>query len=130
MGDERQDFSRRLAKAMRAAGYAPRPSVLLARFNSHYSGRSITLQTASRWLRGKAIPAQDKLQVLARLYGVEPHVLRFGEPATRTRVADARLPWVEAGPRERAIIDAFLALPPRRRELVGELIAAMTPSGE
>ncbi|WP_066094152.1 hypothetical protein [Xanthomonas massiliensis] len=130
MSDERQEFSRRLAEAMRAAGYEPRPSVLLAHFNSRYRGRSITFQSASRWLGGKAIPEQDKLQVLAQLYGVEPQVLRFGSPA-RTRVADARLQWPDIGPRERAVIQAFLALPPKRRALVGELIDALqkTPAG-
>ena len=35
---------------------------------------------ASRWLRGRALPEQDKLQVMADLLGVEPHALRFGGP--------------------------------------------------
>lgn len=126
MSNERHEFSRRLATAMRDKGHAPRPSVLMAQFNSRYTGRSITFQSASRWLGGKSIPEQDKLQVLAQLYGVEPQVLRFGTPA-KARVADARIEWAAgAGAQERRVIDAFLALPAKRRALVGELVKALS----
>lgn len=125
MSDERQDFSRRLVEAMRMRGYAPRPGVLHKLFNSHYEGRSVAFSTASKWLRGMALPEQDKLQVLADLFGMEPQFLRFGTSG-KSRVADARPPWpAGVGARERQIIDAFLALPPERRELVGELVAAI-----
>ena len=78
MGNEREKFSQRLAHAMQQAGYEPRPTVLFHLFNTHYRGRSVSVQTTSRWLGAQAIPAQDKLQVLADLLGVEPHTLRFG----------------------------------------------------
>lgn len=126
MSDERQEFSRRLAEAMRAAGYEPRPVVLFRLFNSRYRGRSVSFQSASRWLGGRSIPDQDKLVVLAGLLGVEPHTLRFG--AGRHRVADARANWPAMNARERQIIDAFLALPPKQRELVGELVRALARS--
>lgn len=125
MNDERQAFSRRLADAMRKAGYEPRPNLLMKAFNSRYNGRSITEMSASRWLNGGAIPNQDKLQVLADVFGVEPQVLRFGR-AGRVRVAELQAAWpAGAGARERQVISAFLALPPKRRELVGELVAAL-----
>lgn len=127
MSDERRQFSQRLADAMRAAGYEPQPGVLHKLFNSRYRGRSVSFQTASRWLRGVSIPEQDKLQTLAAVLGVEPHVLRFGASG-RSRVAEAAQGWSGAGPRERQVIEAFLALPPRRRELVGALVKAL--SGE
>lgn len=126
MSDERQEFSRRLAEAMRAAGYEPRPVVLFRLFNSRYRGRSVSFQSASRWLGGRSIPDQDKLVVLAGLLGVEPHVLRFG--TGKHRVADARTGWPVMNARERQIIDAFLALPPKQRELVGELVRALARS--
>ena len=126
MSDERQDFSRRLAEAMLARGYSPKPGVLHKLFNSHYKGRSVAFSTASKWLRGLALPEQDKLQVLADLFGVEPHVLRFGRGGKR-RVAEQPAVWpAAAGARERQVISAFLALPPKRRELVGELVDALS----
>lgn len=126
MNDERQEFSQRLAEAMQKAGYEPRPNVLLKVFNSRYRGASVTAMTISRWLGGRAIPNQDKLQVLADLFGVEPQVLRFGR-AGKVRVAELQATWpASLGTRERRVIETFLALPPKRRELVGELIDALT----
>ena len=127
MSDERCEFSRRLGQAMSAAGYEPRPAILFRLFNARYTGRSVSFQSASRWLSGRSIPEQDKLQVLAELFGVAPQTLRFGEPA---RVAEARGEWNAVGARERAVIDTFLALPPRQRELVGELVKALAQNGK
>ncbi len=123
MSEERQEFAQRLAEAMRAAGYEPRPAVLFRLFNARYRGHSVSVQTTSRWLGGRAIPEQDKLQVLAALFGVEPHVLRYGGSK---RIGETRGAWpAGVGARERQIIEAFLALPPKRRELVGELVEAL-----
>jgi len=127
MSDERFEFSRRLGQAMSAAGYEPRPAVLFRLFNARYTGRSVSFQSASRWLSGRSIPEQDKLQVLAELFGVAPQTLRFGEPA---RVAEARGEWNAVGARERAVIDTFLALPPGQRELVGELVKVLAQNGK
>jgi hypothetical protein len=123
MNDERLAFSRRLAEAMEKAGYKPRPGELHKAFNSRYDGASVSEMTASRWLNGGAIPAQDKLQVLAGLFGVEPHFLRFG--GKKPRVGDVRPTWETLTAPDRAMLDAFLALPPAQRKLVRELIAAL-----
>jgi transcriptional regulator with XRE-family HTH domain len=128
MSDERHQFSQRLAEAMRALGYESRPAVLFRLFNAKYRGSSVTFQTASRWLNGQSMPAQDKLQVLADLFGVHPHVLRFGG-SPKNKVAETQAAWpAGAGVRERHVIEAFLALPPKRRELVGELVKALSAS--
>lgn len=122
MTDERQEFSRRLAEAMREAGHEPRPSVLSRLFNTHYRGRSVSFQSVSRWLGGRAIPGQDKLQVLSRLLGVQPQALRYGG----RQVAEPRPGWPAAiAGEDRHVIEAFLALPPRHRALVGELVQAL-----
>ncbi len=126
MSDERHEFSRRLAQAMGAAGYEPRPAVLFRLFNARYRGRSVSFQSASRWLGGRSIPEQDKLQVLADLFGVEPQRLRFGDGK---RVAESRGAWPGMGVREREVVEAFLALPLRQRELVGELVKALAAKG-
>ncbi|WP_407352929.1 hypothetical protein [Luteimonas sp. R10] len=128
MSDERQEFSRRLAEAMRAKGYPPKPGVLLKLFNSHYEGRSVAFSTASKWLRGMALPEQDKLQVLAALLNVEPQVLRFGG---RPRVGEARAEWSAGlGAQDRVMLDAFLSLPPAQRRLVRELVSTLAAVDE
>ena len=125
MSEEKRAFARRLAEAMQARGYAAKPGVLLKQFNSRYTGRSVAFSTASKWLRGIVLPEQDKLQVLAGLFGIEPHELRYGRSG-RHRASEPPGAWQTVGARERKVIDAFLALPPRRRELVGELVAELS----
>jgi hypothetical protein len=62
--DEKAEFAVRLRQALIDAGFEPRPGVLEKGFNSRYWGRSITFQAVSRWLKGEAIPSQDKLQAM------------------------------------------------------------------
>ena len=120
--DQKLEFAERLQAAMRSAGLEPRPAVLLNLFNSHYWGRSVTFQAVSRWLRGEAIPAQDKLITLAELLKIEPEVLRFGE-VVRKSVRVRRQRWDEGvGYLERETFDAFLQLPAPQRKLIREVI--------
>lgn len=119
------EFAQRLRDAMSAAGLEPRPGVLLNLFNAHYWGRSVSFQAVSRWLRGEAIPAQDKLLVLAEILRVEPEVLRFGQ-VVRHRVQEHRKRWDEGvSYQEREVFDAFLSLPAPQRKLVREVILAL-----
>ncbi len=102
-----------------AAGLDPRPSVLLNLFNSRYWGRSVTFQAVSRWLKGEAIPAQDKLVVLAELLRVEPSVLRFGVQ-TQARLQARERRWEEGvGYTERETFEAFLNEPARAATQTG-----------
>ena len=120
--DNKLEFAQRLRQAMVAAGLDPRPGVLLTLFNTHYWGRSVTFQAVSRWLRGEAIPAQDKLVVLANVLKIEPEVLRYGE-AVRHSVQQHRQRWEQdIGYLERETFDAFLQLPPPQRKLIREVI--------
>jgi len=120
--DNKLEFAQRLRDAMVSAGLEPRPGVLLNQFNINYWGRSVTFQAVSRWLRGEAIPAHDKLLVLAGILKVEPEVLRFGE-AVRNSVQQHRQRWDEGiGYLERETFDAFLKLPAPQRKLIREVI--------
>lgn len=120
--DNKLEFAQRLRAAMVAAGLEPRPGILLNLFNTHYWGRSVTFQAVSRWLKGEAIPAQDKLVVLANLLKIEPEVLRFGEGA-RQSLLQQRQRWDEgAGFLERETFDAFLKLPAPQRKIIREVI--------
>ncbi len=120
--NEKAEFAERLRDAMTRAGYQLRPVVLEREFNTRYWGRSVTLQAVRRWLRGEAIPSQEKLQVLADWLKVEPEVLRFGE-AVRKSVQQHRQRWEEGvGYLERETFDAFLQLPAPQRKLIREVI--------
>lgn len=123
MEEEKAAFARRLRAALQDAGIEASAAVVEKRFNSRYRGTPVTVQAISGWLTGRYMPKQDKIRVLAELVRVDPHVLQFGGGG---RIAEARPEWpVAVGARERRVIDAFLALPPKRRELVGELVAAL-----
>jgi transcriptional regulator with XRE-family HTH domain len=86
------EFAQRLRNAMVAAGLEARPGVLLNLFNARYWGRSVSFQAVSRWLRGQAIPEQDKLVVLSEIVNVPPEVLRFGD-AVRESIARRQRRW-------------------------------------
>lgn len=119
---EKVEFARRLRDAMTQAGYTPRPVVLEREFNTRYWGRSVTLQGVRRWLRGEAIPSQDKLQVLADWLGVEPEVLRFGVTVRRS-VQERRQRWEDGmNYAEREAVEAFFSLPAPQRKIVREVI--------
>jgi len=124
--DEKTEFSQRLRKAIEDAGYSLRPTILEREFNTRYWGRSVTVQAVRRWLRGEAIPSQDKLQVLAEWLKIEPHALRFGEEAALS-IRTKRKQWDEAlDYRERETIEAYLSLPLPQRKIVREIIQAFT----
>lgn len=109
---------------MRAAGHEPRPAVLEKEFNTRYWGRPVTYQAVTRWLKGEAVPAQDKLQVLAQWLGVEPQHLRFGEAVVR-QVRERKARWEEGfSAEERRLLDAYLQLPVDKRKLLCEVMQA------
>lgn len=77
---EKEAFSRRLSQALAAAGFDHRSPTQLAReFNRRHKNSDVSVNAAHRWLRGEALPTQDKLKTLATWLGVTPVWLRFGE---------------------------------------------------
>ncbi|MCD9005417.1 hypothetical protein LDO31_04035 [Luteimonas sp. XNQY3] len=129
MNDEKQQFSTRLADAMRAAGYEARPSVLENQFNSRYWGKPVTYQAARRWLIGLSIPEQDKLQVLSDWLDVDSHMLRFGNQPSR-RVREKRGSSLDRlTTRDQDMLDAYLTLSLPRQKLVRDLIEELSTRG-
>jgi transcriptional regulator with XRE-family HTH domain len=123
--DNKLEFAERLRAAMVAAGLEARPGVLLNLFNTNYWGRSVSFQAVSRWLRGEAVPEQDKLLVLAELLKIEPEVLRYGE-GVRKAIHEHRQRWEQGvGFLERETFDAFLRLPTAQRKVAREVILAL-----
>src|SRR6218665_26235 len=116
--DDKLEFAGRLRAAMVAAGLAPRPGGLLHLFNSQYWGRSVSFQAVSRWIKGEAIPTQDKLLVLAGLLKVEPEVLRLGVGVRRAGQAHRERWEKDVDFLERATFDAFFQFPAPPRQVV------------
>ena len=123
--NETTEFSERLKRAMVDAGYPVRPIVLEREFNTRYWGRPISVQAVRRWLNGEAIPAQDKLQVLADWLQIEPQILRFGGEAVIS-VQEKKKRWDAAitGP-EREVLEAFINLPAEQKKVAREVILAL-----
>lgn len=79
MSNEREDFSSRLQKALKDAGYsAYGPTELAHQFNIRFSGHPVSVHAARKWLMGEAIPTQDKIRVLAEWLVISAEWLRFG----------------------------------------------------
>ncbi|WP_310451847.1 hypothetical protein [Sulfuritalea sp.] len=121
---EREDFSRRLMEALARVGDdGSSPTRLAREFNRRYPGAPVTLHASRKWLNGEALPAQDKLRVLAEWLGVTPEWLRFGDSGdVRGTQRQAR----EAG----QAVDFELArelgaLSPAHREAVRALVKAL-----
>jgi hypothetical protein len=110
-----RDAQRRL----RPAPFGARPE-----FNLKYrQGEPVSFQSASRWLNARSIPELDKLGVLARWLGMEPHMLLFG--ATHSKVAEQRPSWQDVKPQELDLIEAYRSLSPSHRKLVRDFMAAL-----
>lgn len=123
MSDE-SAFADRLASAMRAAGYEPRPAVLEREFNLRFWGKPVTLQGVRRWLRGETLPQQEKLEVLAAWLNVEPQELRYGKRAVN-RIYEAKGRWKSTiSAEERQVLEKYLALPVAERKVVAQVIDA------
>ena len=122
MGQIRQQFAKRLKQAMQAAGFEPRPGVLVDQFNLEHRGSSVTFQTASRWLKGEALPDPEKIQTLARVLGVNACHLLFGERtglAVREQGEDS-IDGLRA--LDRRMLAAYLKLTTDQRKLVRDLV--------
>jgi hypothetical protein len=124
--NEKLEFSDRLRSAILAAGYPPRPSIVVHEFNTRWHGASISTQAAWSWLNNKSIPLQDKVQVLAEWLKVDAQALRFGESVRHSALDNGKL-WGEGSTyAEREAFDAFLKLPVPQRKTVREVIQAFS----
>lgn len=124
MSNERAEFSKRLAAAMIAQGYDPRPGVLSTQFNVRFKGASVSFTTASRWLNGKGIPEYEKLVALADWLKADPCLLLFGDRALRggreTRQVKEDAPVYDG----QKVFDAYRTLPATQQKAVCEVIMA------
>jgi transcriptional regulator with XRE-family HTH domain len=75
---EQERFSDRLNQALAAANYRPAGASLIAReFNLRFPDMAVTVHAVRKWIKGEAIPTQDKLVALAQWLGVKADWLRY-----------------------------------------------------
>lgn len=79
---EKAEFSARLQLALRKSPHLVKGATDLAHlFNVQHSPNiGISMQTAHKWLTGRAIPHTDKIKALAKWLGVSEHWLYYGPP--------------------------------------------------
>ncbi len=77
--DERVDFADRLCSALIAAHQPTGPSAFARAYNLRADGAAVTSHAARKWLRGEALPTQEKVLILARWLNVHASWLRFGD---------------------------------------------------
>ncbi len=77
--NEKEAFSKRLTRLLNDAGIGIASPTLVAReFNRRYPGKPVSAQAVRKWLNGEAIPAGDKIRVLAGWLKAAPHWLHYG----------------------------------------------------
>jgi hypothetical protein len=137
MSNERVEFSKRLAAAMLAQGHEPRPGVLHTQFNLRFPGTSVAFVTASRWLRGKGIPEQDKLVVLSDWLKQPPDFLRFGARAAHGKPSARQVKEERPTYDSQKVFDLYRTLPAAQQKVVCDVILALaappsrrSPSGK
>jgi len=86
--DEKAAFAKRLQLALRRSAKTVRGATdLSVQFGLHHTGEAVSPQTAHKWLKGRSIPTNDKLETIARWLKVDEHWLHYGPSPARTRAA-------------------------------------------
>ena len=119
----KQNLGRQIKAAMERRNWEPTGAELARRYQSKFAP-GISEQTANAWLKGRRVPNALHLQELGELLGVPLRLsidARAAKHAVREPIADHYTPTQT----DRETWQAFLALPPKRRQLVGELVKAL-----
>ncbi|CAM2139513.1 Transcriptional regulator [Pararobbsia alpina] len=125
---EKQSFSRRLRAALDQATKGRGATDLAREFNlQHREGEGVSVQSAHKWLSGKAIPTSDKLGTLARWLNVSEHWLHYGPPpdSDATSSTPSNRLGMDVHPRFgecASLVRKIEALSPRHRLLVEEIV--------
>lgn len=134
--EEKRQFAERLnAAAARSRKRITTPTTFANAFNLRWNGTAVTVQAAQKWLQGTAMPANDKLQVMAEMLKVPLQWLRFGiavqGPERRLRVAEGGTEDVRAlsagalTVEELRLVARLRAMPEHRRRLVTEMVVQL-----
>jgi transcriptional regulator with XRE-family HTH domain len=126
---EKLAFSERLQQALNTAGVAASsPTAVARKFNLLYRGEPVSVQAVRRWLEGTAIPAQDKLVILANWLKVSPEWLRFGEQAKPSRAASRAVSEQPVVYDAQALASLIELLCDEHRQVVSRIVTALLES--
>lgn len=123
---EKSAFSQRLKEQLDLRGWpTTSPTWLSREFNIRYSGTSVSVQTASNWLSGTAIPNQDKLQILAAWLEVSSHWLRFGEDTTSLAIESNKAIYQNIQYNLTDLPEKIARLTPQQKQIVYDVVDAI-----
>ena len=127
---EKVQFSERLLQALSRSGISvASPTAVARKFNLLYPDTPVSVQAVRRWLEGTAIPAQDKLVVLAAWLRVSPEWLRFGDSPRSSPSGHSRA--VRETPRhyDSGTLTALIELlSEEHRQMIARIITALLES--
>lgn len=118
---ERLGFSRRLLEALHETGRSTSPTRLAEDFNFYLRGPKVHMHSCRKWLRGESIPTQEKLVVLARMLGVTPDWLRYGESGPTAKEGGSAGAYA-VSPADLALLHAIQCLTPRDRQVIQHIV--------
>lgn len=135
--DEKTAFSQRLKQQLAKRDWPVNSPTWLAReFNQRYTGKAVSVQGASNWLGGVAIPSQEKLRVLATWLDVPVQWLRYGEHSAaaetdgtdgpgKAELEQARQEYAQMQAKVAVLPDKMAQLSVRQKCVVYDVVSAM-----
>lgn len=121
---EQERFSDRLNQALAAANYRPAGASLIAReFNLRFPDMAVTVHAVRKWIKGEAIPTQDKLVALAQWLGVKADWLRYDGEVSPSELS----PQQFSGEELRMLRD-YQRLGSERKRMVDEIVQILLRS--
>lgn len=125
--NEKEAFGKRLTRLLNDAGIGiASPTHVAREFNRRYLGKPVTTQAVRKWLNGEAIPAGDKIRVLAMWLKASPHWLHYGENEKSVGVlkfeGDRNTYGEDAAT---TLPEDFQRLTPRHKIIVCEIVCAL-----
>jgi hypothetical protein len=128
--NEKEAFGKRLTRLLNDAGIGIASPTLVAReFNRRYPGKPVTTQAVRKWINGEAIPAGDKIRVLAKWLKASPHWLHYAEgekAAGVPKVEEERAHYGESV--DSTLPEDFHRLSPKHKTMVCEIVRALLRS--
>lgn len=125
--NEKEAFGKRLTRLFTDAGIGiASPTQVAREFNRRYLGKPVTAQAVRKWLSGEAIPAGDKIRVLAKWLKASPHWLHYGENEKSAGVLKTEAERNVYGEDALATLpEDFQRLTPRHKMVVCEIVHAL-----
>lgn len=126
--NEKEAFSKRLTRLLNDVGIGIASPTLVAReFNRRYPDKPVTVQAVRKWINGEAIPAADKIRILAKWLKASPHWLHYGENEKNDvglKVEEKRGAYGDET--ITTLLEDFQRLAPKQKTMVCEIVHALT----